>query len=58
MFENIEESGSAIYNAWKALKIASLHASERDALDITLAAHIKLKTQKTDSVQSAIKRSW
>ena len=41
MFENIEESGSAIYNAWKALKIASLCASERDALDVTLAAHIK-----------------
>ena len=39
MFEKNEESGSAIYNAWKALKIASLPASEREALEKTLAAH-------------------
>ena len=41
MFENIEESESAIYNTWKALKIASLCARDRDALDITPAAHKK-----------------
>ena len=43
MFETNEESASAIYNAWKALKIASLPASERDALEITLAAHTPKK---------------
>ena len=29
MFETNEEYESAIYNSWKALKIASLHAGER-----------------------------
>ena len=45
MFEKNEESGSAIYNAWKALKIASLPASEREALEKTLAVHTPKKIE-------------
>ena len=43
MIENDEESGSAIGNASKAIKIVGLSASDRDALDITLAAKKYIK---------------
>ena len=39
MFATGRESESAVYNAWKALKLASLPASEREAVKDTLSAH-------------------
>ena len=52
MFETNEEYESAIYNSWKALKIASLPAGERCFEDYSCCTHFKkYRTKKTESVQ-------
>ena len=52
MFETNEEYKSAIYNSWKALKIASLPAGERCFEDYSCCTHSKkYRTKKTESVQ-------